>query len=271
MNPFEVGFIGGTDTHNGTSGAVSESDFAGHVGIQGATPQQRLGQRGQFGMPGAVMRNPGGLAGVWAEENSRDALFDAMRRREAFATSGPRIQPRLFVGSAIPDDLCERSDFAAVGYSHGVPMGGSIGREARTPRFAVRAQSDPGTQAEAGGLLERIQIIKVWSEGDGSYGQAVFDVAGEVHAESEVDFETCEPAPVGSRELCAVWEDPEFDAEQSAAYYARILEVPSCRWSHRDCLRLEPDDRPPSCSDPSVPRAIRERAWTSPVWYSPDA
>ena len=270
INPLRIGFVGSTDTHNATPGDVDEDGFSGTSGIQSATSSRRLQSSGAFGIPGNVYRNPGGLAGVWSEENSREALFDAVRRRETFATSGPRIRPRVFAGPALPDDLCERGDFAAIGCERGVPMGGTLVTSggASLPSFAVRALRDPGTAGVTGTRLERIQIIKVWSEGQGSYGQAVYDVA---HAEGppmSVDLGTCETSPGGADELCAVWSDPDFDDQQEAAYYARVLEGPSCRWSHRQCLDIPSDLRPEICDSLTLRKRIQERAWTSPIWVT---
>ena len=277
VNPLKYGFIGSTDTHNATPGDVSETSVSGHMGAWSTTVEGRLSTRNSFGQPAPITANPGGLAGLWAEENSRDALFDAMRRKEAFATSGPRIQPRFFGGWSFEDDLCERPDLVTAGYAAGVPMGGDLPplpSSSAAPEFVVHARRDPGSEAIPANSLQRLQIVKVWSEGKGRYGQAIYDVAGSVDASQlttvgEADLARCEPLPRGAESLCAVWRDPDFDPEAAVAYYARVFENPSCRWSWRQCLSLPEEKRPESCSDPAIPRSIRERAWTSPIWYSP--
>lgn len=250
-NPFEFGFIGSTDAHDGTMGNVAESGPVARGELAGVR----------------VNTNPGGLAGVWAEENSRDAIFDAIARRETFATSGPRIEPRFFGGGELPSDLCERSDAIETAYANGVPMGGELEVDQTTPpRFFVSADRDPGTASMASNALERIQIIKGWSDSNGTFQTRVFDVAGQPIAEDDLNPQTCEPIPSGRDTLCGVWQDPTHDPEIPAVYYARVLEAPSCRWSRRLCMDGEDEHRPPFCDDPTVPVSIRERAWTSPIW-----
>jgi hypothetical protein len=271
VNPYQFGLIAATDAHNGNPGQVDEWSWKGHVGTRDATLEARTSV-------GLQVRNtvngPGGVAAIWAEENSREALFAAMRRRETYGTSGPRITVRLFGGWELPATLCGATDFVAQGYAKGVPMGGVLGNrpdEQGAPAFAVRALRDPGSEARAGTALQRIQIIKVWPGEDGAIEQRVFDVAGDAHNAASVDPETCEPRGHGADQLCAVWHDPAFDPAQAVAYYARVVENPSCRWLSHDCLRLPKDDRPEVCRDAEANRPIQERAWTSPIWYSPDA
>jgi hypothetical protein len=277
-NPFQFGIVASTDTHLATAGLVEESaDYPGHGGA-GTPAAHELPP----GLPDDIEFNPGGLAVLWAEENSRDALFDAMRRREAYGTSGPRIVVRFFGGEGLPEDLCGRRDFAAVGYAVGVPMGGVL-QSGAAPRFAVWALRDPGTARAAGALLQRIQIVKGWVEG-GSAREKVLDVAGGANG-AGVDLRTCEPtAPPagekgvpGSEELCSTWRDPDFDPSAPAFYYARVLENPTCRWSTRACLAAGVDCRDPAsvrsgfeaCCEEKVPKTIQERAWTSPIWFVP--
>jgi hypothetical protein len=254
INPHKLGFVASTDTHNGTPGNVSEDGWGGHLGLVEGTPEGRLAY--PVLNPGGVRNSPGGLVAAWSTENSRDALFDAMRRREVYGTSGPRMAVRLFGGADLPLDLCDRPDLVDVGDARGVPMGGDLG--AGRPRIAVQALADP-----VGAPLQRIQIIKGWVDDSGSHVQVV-DVAGSVG--DGVDEATCAP-PAGPAELCAVWEDPAWSADQTGFYYARVVEVPTCRWSWHDCLGLPEDARPEACDDPEVPRAVQERAWTSPVWF----
>jgi len=268
VNPFKLGIMASTDTHNGMAGGVSERNFPGHVGAADARISRRLSETP--GGMGNMANGPGGLIGVWAEENSRDSLFDAMKRREVFGTSGPRIQPRLFAGWNLPSDLCASSDRLALADTHGVPMGGDLppGTAPQGPTFAAFAAADPGTASEPGGDLQRIQIIKGWVADDGSLHQRVFDVAGGPNGAS-VDPATCEPQGSGARQLCGVWRDPEFDPQRRAVYYARVLENPSCRYSAWQCNALPPADRPPGCAHQVMSEIQQERAWTSPIWYAP--
>lgn len=266
VNPWRLGVIGSTDTHNGTPGAVSEADFVGHVGNEDATPEMLL--RVASLADGGVENSPGGLVAVWAEENTRPAVFDALRRREAWGTSGPRIVVRVFAGWDLPD-LCGRDDAVAVGDAQGVPMGGVLSDppEGAAFRLYVRADADPGTTERPGGLLQRIQIVKGWLDGD-EVREQVVDVAGGPNG-ATVDVGTCTPSGEGETSLCATWEDPDFDPEVPAFYYARVLEDPSCRWSQHACNRLAMDDRPMACFDPDWTQPIQERAWSSPVWVAP--
>ena len=272
VNPYKLGFIGSTDTHNASPGAVRESDYPGAGGFEDMTATLRLGTAapGEGRNTGEISRNPGGLAGLWAEENTRDSLFDAMQRREAFATSGPRITPRFFGGWNLPRDLCDRDDLVAQGYDRGVPMGGDLpNRTSMAPTFAVLATADPGTEDAPGGLLQRIQIVKAWVGPHGQFHQEVHDVAGTKENGATVDPATCEPSGPGYRSLCGTWRDPSFDPSRAAIYYARVLENPSCRWSWWQCLSFAPNERPEGCSERHAPHTIQERAWTSPIWYEP--
>ena len=272
VNPYRFGFIGSTDTHNATPGDVEEYSYVGNDGLEDETTALRLSPNRTFAGVAKLQSNPGGLMGVWAEENSRDALFDAMRRRETFATSGPRIMPRLFGGWGYADDLCDSAEMTAQSYAGGIPMGGELPErppDAKAPAFAVSALRDAGTKARPGTLLQRIQIIKGWVGEDGRFNQAIHDVAGSADNGASVDPLTCEARGPGVDSLCNVWRDPDFDPEQAAVYYARVLENPSCRWQARECVSLPEEARPAGSDDPQVPRFIQERAWTSPIWYSP--
>ena len=277
-NPFKLGFIGSTDTHNGTPGATDEASYKGHLGLADQSPEAALGGDAFAGQP--LLSNPGGLAGVWAEENSRDALFDALRRKETFATSGPRIAVRLFAGWDYPANLCERADLVAVGYRGGVPMGGDLpappggagqdGAAGAGPVIVVSALADAGTASQPGTPLQRAQIVKMWLGPDGAPHEAVFDVAGDANNGATVDTATCEPSGAGATSLCAVWRDPDFDPQSPATYYARVVENPTCRWSTHLCRSLSPEKRAElGCSSLPVPATVQERAWTSPVWYTP--
>jgi hypothetical protein len=276
-NPFKLGFIGSTDGHGSQAGGTVEQDFAasGHLGVRDASAKNMLSRIG----PGGIVNNGGGLAVLWAEENSRDALFAAMRRREAYATSGTRPIVRFFAGR--PDkELCGSPDFVEEGYTHGVPMGGEIGPVLgkKSPRFAVLALQDPGGNGEPSTPLQRIQIVKGWVDAENQLHERVFDVAGDEDG-AGVDTETCATTGTGgAASLCTVWEDKTFRPNERAFYYARVLENPICRWSQQLCNSLNVD-----CTNIlSVPmdyreccmglaeRTIQERAWTSPVFYQPE-
>ncbi len=280
-NPFQMGFVGGTDTHNGNPGDVDEADWVGAQGNEDSSAARKIG---------ANMRtNPGGLTVVWAEENSRDALFEGLRRRETYATSGTRPVIRFFAGD-LAGVRCGRDDFVPRAYETGTPMGGELGpvRGTRSPRFAVWAVKDAGTSEQPGTDLQRIQIVKGWLAEDGTTHEQVFDVAGGENG-AGVDAATCAPTGSGEADLCAVWEDPAFQPGERAFYYARVLENPTCRWSTRVCRLAGVDSLAADCAaqaavaglefaacclgastDPFVEPIIQERAWTSPVWYRPD-
>ncbi len=270
-NPFQFGFIGSTDSHIAAPGQVAEEGHPGHGGAGiGAH------EAASYGFPDDFEFGPGGLAVLWAAENSRDALFSAMQRREAYATSGTRPQVRFFGGWDYPADLCEREDFVARGYADGVPMGADLPERpdgAGAPTLAVWAMRDAASAARP---LERIQIVKGWVEGDEAHEKVVLVAGGEGGA--DVDLATCQPTgSAGSDTLCSVWTDPDFDPAQGAFYYARVLEDPTCRWSQYVCNAAGvdcadpasiPDALAPCCSDQHRPK-LQERAWTSPIWYTP--
>ena len=254
-NPYKLGFIGSTDTHNGTPGHVSTEDFMGHVGVVDASTEGRLGA-------GTVTHdtlenNPGGLAAVWAEENSRDAIFGAIQRRETYATSGPRIELRLFAGTDLDEALCSAEDRIAQLDASAVPMGGSV-RTANSLYAEARADATP---------LQRIQIIKGWIDEDGRTHQTTVHVIGDETSAASVDPDTCETSGTGAERLCAVWTDP--DPITDGFYYARVLENPTCRWSQRECNSLPEGERPDGCTGSHVERTVQQRAWSSPIWVDP--
>jgi hypothetical protein len=273
VNPLKFGIIASTDTHLGTPGLVDETDARGHGGAGMAA-----GAGLASGLPDNIEYNPGGLAVVWAEANTRDSIFAALQRRETYGTSGPRPVVGFFGGWGYEDTMCGDADFAKLGYQGGVPMGGDLARRgnAQAPRFAVSALADPGTDDSPGAPLQRIQIVKGWVDSDSAVHEKVYDVAGGDNG-AGVDLQSCERRGEGAQSLCSVWADPDFDSSQGAFYYARVLENPSCRWSQHLCLAAGVD-----CSDPSTittgfepcctsdhRATVQERAWTSPIWYQP--
>jgi hypothetical protein len=273
VNPIKLGNTASTDMHNGNPGDTEETSYDGVLGADDATPEQRLVRHMKEIAPAAF--NPGGLVGVWAEENSRDALFDSMKGRETFGTSGTRIQPRFFAGWDVAPGLCASHDYLEQAYASGVPMGSDLPDlpdslpNQRGPTFVVSAERDPGAPNLRSLPLQKIQIIKAWAgEGDAMH-QAVYDVAGDPESTASVDVLTCETSGAGHDTLCETWTDPDFDPSQHAVYYARVLENPSCRWSTIQCNAFPADERPSACDDPILPKVIQERAWTSPIWYVP--
>lgn len=273
VNPYKLGVVAATDTHNATPGAVVENRYEGHLGTIEDTAAKRLSPKSLGGNQG-VLDNPGGLTAVWALENSRDAIFEAFLRRETYATSGPRITVRFFGSYSFPEDLCDDPDPVAAADRLGVPMGADLPTPEASdnvPAFLILAFRDPGTPAFPGTALQRIQVVKGWIDIEDGPMLRVFDVAGNRANGASVDLETCKPVGDGFDSLCTVWKDPEFDPRERAFYYARVLENPTCRWSRYECNRLAPAERPAACSDPSLPQTIQERAWTSPIWYRPEA
>jgi len=281
VNPFKYGFIGSTDNHNGSPGSTEESDFKGHLGQQDNTAEKRLGVRpgdgydDGHGESGAFLRfNPGGLAGVWAEKNTRESIWDALARRETFGTSGTRIRVRFFGSFDYPADLHKSPDLVKVGYAKGVPMGGDLkaAPAGRAPRFVAWAVRDPDSAP-----LQKIQIVKGWVENGKSMAK-IYDVACADGLKADartglcpdngatVDLASCQPtAGKGAGELAATWSDPVFDPKIRAVYYVRVLEDPVCRWSTYDAHKLKVE------LPKGVPPTIKERAWTSPIWYTPAA
>ena len=276
FNPFKFGIVAATDNHNGAPGDTQESTWNGHGGVNDAFPEQRLGiKRGIVGKmlnfkPAVI--NPGGLAGVWAEENTREAIWDALKRKESFGTSGTRVRARLFAGYDFPADLHTRSDAIKFAYEKGVPMGGDLSPAAagKAPSFLVYGVRDPNSAP-----LQRIQVVKGWVSG-GEPKEFVYDVACSdgirpdpnthrcANNGAKVNLSDCSiSTDKGATELATTWIDPEFDPAAPAFYYVRILENPVCRSSQRDALKLGVEH------PPNVPATIQERAWTSPIWYQP--
>jgi len=279
-NPFQMGFIASTDTHNTTAGEVREADWPGHTGTSDDELEEAL--EPPVGITISLRTSsPGGLAVVWAEENSRPAIFDAMRRRETYGTSGTRIIARFFGGWDYATDLCDEPAAIETADARGVPMGSEIGAPpaaGMAPTFLVSALADAMSVP-----LQRIQIIKGWVDPlTGETDEMVYEVAGDPDNGADVDTDTCAPTAgsdaAGFGSLCNTWTDPDFDPSHPAFYYARVVENPTCRWSQRMCvdLAIDCDTVDPTtniaaaCCEGAVPAKIQERAWTSPIWYVPE-
>lgn len=261
INSYRIGAIASTDTHISIAGGTDERSWPGHL-VDEATLEGRLTRMAS--VPRRLDTNPGGLAGVWAVENSRDALFDAMQQREVFGTSGTRIRPRVFAGWDIQSNACELKDMIAHGYARGVPMGGTLKRResAGAPRFLVSALRDPD-----GAALQKLQLIKGWIDGGGQSHYRVIDVAGQENSAGTVNLDTGHWSGTGASSLCGVFTDSEYDPSEPAYYYLRAVEVPTLRWSWAQCIALKPNERPEECVN-EAPKVIQEMAWTSPVWLS---
>lgn len=256
VNPFKLGLIGSTDSHVGLS-SVDEDGYLGKQGAMRAT---------------SAMWNAAGYAGVWATENTRQAIFDALQRREVYASTGPRMTVRVFGGWDFRARDARRTDLAQVGYGKGVPMGGDLTSAPRgkTPRLLLRATKDPD-----GANLDRIQVIKGWRDNGGTLQEKVYNVAlsdrrkldsagDTTPVGNTVNLDTATyKNSIGASELSTVWTDPDFDPAELAFYYVRVLEIPTPRWTDYDVARLG------TKLPPTIPVNIQERAYTSPIWYTP--
>ncbi|KJS44830.1 MAG: hypothetical protein VR71_04220 [Roseovarius sp. BRH_c41] len=276
-NPFKFGMIGSTDSHTSLS-TTQENNFFGKISaLEPTSDPIRMEEvitgrgSGPEGQQRAWQTSAAGLAAVWARENTREALWDAMARKEVYATTGTRIRVRVFAGYDFEKTDLPRADFDAHGYANGVPMGSDLAVDAdgRAPRLMVRALRDPD-----GANLDRIQIVKGWLNADGTTAERVYDIACGGRA---LVPEGCDGAvgntvdaanatwtnDIGQAILAGFWEDPEFDAAQRAFYYVRVLEIPTPRWTTYDAkvFGIEIPD--------GAPASIQERAYTSPIWYTP--
>ena len=291
-NPYKFGFVGASDTH---TGAISddEENFYSKVGLLDGTPEMRGSVPASFLMrtivkysaPNLLKEVEGkdyltlstfatwgasGIAGVWAEENTREAIYDAFRRKETFATSGPRMKVRFFGGYEFDPAIIDDPQMAKKAYAQGVSMGSDlIASGDSAPQFLVWAVSD----AVGGVPLQRVQVIKGFVK-DGEHAEQVYDVACSDGLSvdptthrcpdngARVNLADCSITPdVGAAELKAVWQDPDFEAGQEAFYYVRVLENPTCRWSTWDAVKAGVEPRP------DLPKTLQERVWSSPIWY----
>ncbi|MGJ7508657.1 DUF3604 domain-containing protein [Variovorax sp. GT1P44] len=270
-NPYKMGFVGGSDSHNTAVPYRQENFFGGHAKIDGDIKARMAGHN--FAGLDIRFENPAGLTGIWAEENTRESLFNGMQRKETFATSGPRMKLRFFGGWNYGADATAVKDWVKGGYAKGVPMGGDLPPPAsKAPTFTVWAVKDPTASN-----LDRIQIVKGWSKNGQSFEQ-VYDVVWA--GKRKVNPVTHQVPPIGttvdiakatytnsigSVELKGTWVDPEFDPGLHAFYYARVIAIPSPRWTTIQAKEL---GLPPPAT---VAAEIQERAWSSPIWYTPTA
>jgi len=276
VNPYKFGLIGSSDAHTGLA-AMEEDNFFGKTAPQEPSPERMT--KAFFNNPTTGVKvmdwevGASGYAAVWATANTREAIFDAMKRRETYATTGPRMIVRFFGGwDFAPADANNRLP-AAVGYTKGVPMGGDLSNapQGKSPTFLVAALKDP-----FGANLDRIQVVKGWLDKDGRTQERIHDVAVTGGRRIEADGRCKTPVgntvdlesatwtnTIGGPELITVWKDPEFDARQRAFYYARVIEIPTPRWTAYDAKRFGVKPLP------GTTMVLQERAYTAPIWYTP--
>jgi len=273
VNPYKFGMIGSTDSHTGLATAEEENYFGKHSGTE---PGPERWQHPMAATPNGRYESydmvSSGYAAVWATENTREAIFDAMMRKETYATTGPRMLVRFFGGWLFSETDAQNRLPGAVGYTKGVPMGGDLSPapSGMTPTFLVAALKDPFS-----GNLDRIQIVKVWLEGKDKRHEKVYDVVWSGDRQPGADGRlpavgnTVDVAnatwtnTIGAPELIAVWKDPAFDPDQRASYYARVIEIPTPRWTAYEAMRYGLD------LPAEIPMITQERAYTSPIWYTP--
>ena len=276
VNPFKFGMASGTDAHTALSAVQEDNFFGKHPGVEPAPERYKhvviqsslSDDLTTYGWQQAA----GGRTAVWAAENTREAIFDAMKRKETYATTGSRMRVRFFGGwNFVPEDATSRMP-AAIGYDKGVPMGGDLRNapQGAAPSFLVAAMKDPYS-----GNLDRIQIIKGWMDGRGRTYEKVYDVAWSGGRQKGADGKvppvgsTVDVAnatwtnTIGAPELIAAWQDPDFDPGQHAFYYARVIEIPTPRWTAYEARHYGID------MPDYVPMVTQERAYTSPIWYTP--
>jgi hypothetical protein len=272
VNPFKIGLIGSTDGHNSLS-TPEENNFFGKFPASEPHPNRLKNRMANNAMWQNTLIVASGYAAVWAKENTRASLFDAMKRKEVYATTGSRIMVRFFGGWDFDDDLVDAPDYLDVAYNTGVPMGGDLtaAPEGHSPRFLVEAAKDPD-----GANLDRIQIVKGWRDPEGMLREKVYDVAWSGDREinpvtgklpavgNTVDVKAASyKNSIGASQLASTWTDPDFSANERAFYYLRVLEIPIPRWTTYDAAFF---DLP---TPKNVPETIQDRAYTSPIWYTP--
>lgn len=269
-NPFKLGFIGSSDSHTGLA-TVEENNFLGKT-VRDTLPQERLDSP-LTALFHSWEMSASGIAAVWAEENTRDSIAAAFKRREVYGTSGPRMSLRVFAGFRFNKNQAQGENLVEVGYARGVPMGGDLtaAKKKDIPGFLIHAAKDP-----IGANLDRVQVIKGWIGDNGEQQEKVFDVLWSDHR--KLDSNGKLPAvgntvdvknalyenSIGAAQLTGFWQDPEFNSEQHAFYYVRVLEIPTPRHSTYDAVALGVD-----VAKTQFPATIQERAWSSPIWYTP--
>jgi hypothetical protein len=272
-NPYKFGFVGSTDSHTGLATAQEDNFFGKHSGSEPTPDRAKYAvfEIGDLILDSSIMTSSG-LAAVWARENTREALFDAMSNKETYATTGSRLQVRFFGGWDFTKADAQHRLPADIGYEKGVPMGGDLMKPpaGKSPSFLVAALRDPYS-----GNLDRIQIVKVWVDAAGKKQERVFNAVWSGDRTLGADGKlpkvgnTVDVAnatwtnTIGSPELITVWTDPEFDPKVSAAYYARVLEIPTPRWTAYEAKRFGIKMKD------NTPMITVERAYTSPIWYTP--
>ncbi|MDA9096046.1 DUF3604 domain-containing protein, partial [Porticoccaceae bacterium] len=274
VNPFKFGMVGGTDSHTSLSTA-DDDNFWGKMPHSNPHKGRMFERMLPYIGPLSWEVSASGYTGVWAKENTREALFDAMKRKEVYASTGPRMTVRFFGGWDYEADDAFSPNLAKIGYEKGVPMGGDLtaAPDDRSPRFLIRAVRDP-----EGANLGRVQVIKGWHDKNGELHEKVYNVAlsdnrkpnwrGKVKpVGNTVDIpDASYTNSIGDPELAVVWEDPDFNPGDPAFYYVRVLEIPTPRWTASDVKQFELKDVPQN-----IPMIAQERAYTSPIWYSPVA
>ena len=274
INPFKFGMIGSTDAHTAMAAVEEENFFGKHSGVE---PEEHRWEHIVIESPMdpdltvyGWQQAASGYTGVWAKENTREAIFDAMKRKEVYATTGSRILVRFFGGWGFEASDAQSRLPGGIGYEKGVPMGGDLRKGSGAPNFLVAAMKDPYS-----GNLDRIQIIKGWMDSKGDLHEKVYDVAWSGDREPGANGKlpavgnTVDVAnatwtnSIGSPELITVWEDPDFDPAEAAFYYARVIEIPTPRWTAYEAKRFG------ITMPKEVPMITQERAYTSPIWYTP--
>ena len=274
-NPYKYGAVAGADVHSGYQGN-EEWNWKGAHGKQDDTPQKRLDPKPNASGESGFAVSSAGSTAVWAEENTREGIFEGIKSKETYGTSGPLIRLRFFGGWDYSSNLISDPDFVKKAYYGGVPMGGDLAKKpanAKAPTFAVWALKDPES-----GNLDRLQVVKVWADPSTGYPvEKIYDVAWSDMANRQPDADGKLPPvgntvditkatytnDIGDSQLTAEWTDPDFDPSNSAAYFVRVLEIPTPRWSTYDAVKLGIE--PPK----GVSASIQERAWSSPIWYTP--
>lgn len=276
VNPYKFGMIGNTDTHTALPTSREDNYFGKYQHTEPSPERHNLEVIPADDPALRIMtaqESAAGLTAVWSRENTREAIFDSLSRKEVYSTTGSRIGVRVFGGWDFSAEDVHASDLATVGYNKGVPMGGDLSsaNDGTAPGFVIRAMRDPD-----GANLDRVQVIKGWVDAKGETHERIYDVAVSDGREIGADGRARKPVgntvnikkatytnSIGESTLAGYWEDPEFNPAQSAFYYVRVIEIPTPRWTTHDAAFFDiplPD---------TVPPTVQDRAYTSPIWYTP--